>query len=97
MNPLYYNRKFIYALLSLIFATLTAILAKIGINAVDLNVAMAIRTSVILIMAWIIIFLGNMHYTISNILVLIFFNEKCDIKVLVGALLISIGALIMTL
>jgi transporter family protein len=51
----------IYALLSALFAALTAIFAKIGIKNVDTDLATAIRTLVILIMAWgIVLFRGNM-------------------------------------
>lgn len=46
----------IYALLSAFFAALTAILAKIGIKGIDSNLATAIRTVVILILAWVIVF-----------------------------------------
>lgn len=46
----------IYALLSALFASLTAILAKIGIKGVDSDVATAVRTGVILILAWGIVF-----------------------------------------
>ncbi len=50
----------IYALLSAFFAALTAIFAKIGINGVDTDLATAIRTVVILILAWgIAIFRGG--------------------------------------
>jgi transporter family protein len=42
----------IYALLSALFAALTAILAKVGIKGVDSDVATAIRTAVILVIAW---------------------------------------------
>lgn len=45
----------IYAVLSAIFASLTSILAKIGISGVESNLATAIRTGVVLIMAWIIV------------------------------------------
>lgn len=41
-----------YALLSAVFAALTAILAKIGVRGVDSNVATAIRTVVVLVFAW---------------------------------------------
>jgi len=52
----------IYAVLSAVFAALTAILAKIGIKNVNTNLATAIRTVVILIFAWgIVIFQGNIH------------------------------------
>ena len=43
---------FIFALLSAIFAALTAILAKVGIEGVNSNLATAIRTVVVVIMAW---------------------------------------------
>jgi transporter family protein len=46
----------IYALLSALFAALTAIFAKVGIKGVDTNLATAIRTVVILIIAWLIVF-----------------------------------------
>jgi bacterial/archaeal transporter family protein len=42
----------IYALLSAVFASLTAVLAKIGIKGVDSDLATAIRTAVILVIAW---------------------------------------------
>ncbi|MCL2519135.1 MAG: EamA family transporter [Oscillospiraceae bacterium] len=50
----------IYALLSAVFASFTAILAKIGINNVNSNLATAIRTLVVLILSWgIVAFTGN--------------------------------------
>lgn len=48
-----------FAVLSSIFAALTSILAKMGIEGVDSNLATAIRTSVVLIMAWGMVFLTN--------------------------------------
>ena len=52
----------IYALLSALFAALTAILAKIGIKGVDSNLATAIRTVVILVLAWgIVYFRGGLE------------------------------------
>lgn len=51
------NRWIIYAVLSAIFAAATSILAKIGISNVESNLATAIRTGVVLIMAWIIVFM----------------------------------------
>jgi bacterial/archaeal transporter family protein len=48
-----------WALLSAIFAALTAILAKIGVAGVDANVATAIRTSVIVIFTWAIVMVGS--------------------------------------
>jgi len=46
----------IYALLSAVFAALTAIFAKVGIKGVDTDLATAIRTVVILVLAWAIVF-----------------------------------------
>ena len=52
----------IYALLSAVFAALTAVLAKIGIRGVDSNLATALRTVVILILAWgIVYFRGGLE------------------------------------
>ncbi len=47
----------IYALLSAVFASLTSILAKVGITGVESNLGTAIRTGVVLIMAWMIVFM----------------------------------------
>jgi len=44
-----------YALLSAVFAALTAILAKVGVKGVDANVATAVRTVVILVLAWAVV------------------------------------------
>ena len=46
----------LYAILSAVFAALTSILAKIGIKGVDSNLATAIRTVVVLVLAWVIVF-----------------------------------------
>ena len=46
----------LYAVLSAVFAALTSILAKVGISNVESNLGTAIRTSVVLIMAWMIVF-----------------------------------------
>jgi len=52
------NKKWlIYAIFSAVFASLTAILAKIGINGVESNLGTAIRTFVVLLMAWLIVFI----------------------------------------
>jgi len=48
-----------YALLSAVFASLTAIFAKIGIRNIDSNLATAIRTGVILLITWGIVFFSN--------------------------------------
>ncbi len=50
---------FIFALLSAVFAALTSILAKVGIENVPSNLATAIRTVVVVIMAWGMVFLTN--------------------------------------
>ena len=57
----------IYAVLSAVFASLTSILAKVGIENVESNLATAIRTIVVLIMAWIIVFLQKKHGEVKNI------------------------------
>lgn len=58
---------FIFALLSAIFAALTSILAKIGIEGVNSNLATAIRTVVVVIMSWGMVFLTNAQGGITDI------------------------------
>ena len=58
---------FVFALLSAVFAALTSILAKIGIEGVNSNLATAIRTVVVVLMAWGIVFLTNAQGGISGI------------------------------
>jgi len=57
----------IYAFLSAIFAALTSILAKIGIQGLNSNLATAIRTIVVLIMAWAVVFVSGKQNEISGI------------------------------
>ncbi|HTH82776.1 MAG TPA: EamA family transporter [Mucilaginibacter sp.] len=57
----------IYALLSALFAALTAIFAKIGIKGVDTDLATAIRTVVIIILAWAIVFVKGSNNTIVSL------------------------------
>ena len=57
----------IFAILSAVFAAATSILAKIGIEGVDSNLATAIRTMVVLLMAWGMVFLTNAQGGISAI------------------------------
>ena len=57
----------VFALLSAIFAALTSILAKVGIEGVNSNLATAIRTGVVLLMAWGMVFLTNTQGGISGI------------------------------
>ena len=53
------NIWWIFAILSAVFAALTSILAKIGIEGVDSNLATAVRTIVVVIMAWAMVFITN--------------------------------------
>lgn len=57
----------IFALLSAIFAALTSILAKVGIDGVNSNLATAIRTVVVVVMAWGMVFLTNTQGGITDI------------------------------
>ncbi|WP_448697288.1 EamA family transporter [Mucilaginibacter sp. AW1-3] len=57
----------IYALLSAFFAALVAIFAKIGIKGVDSDLATAIRTVVIIVLAWSIVFFKGSAHTISSL------------------------------
>lgn len=58
---------FVFALLSAVFAALTSILAKVGIDGVNSNLATAIRTVVVVVMAWGMVFLTNTQSGISAI------------------------------
>lgn len=134
----------IFAILSAIFAALTSILAKVGIEGVNSNLATAIRTIVVVIMAWGMVFLTNtqgeissigkkswaflifsglatgaswlcyyralqlgeaskvvpidkMSVVITLILAFIFLHENFTTKSLIGAVLITIGTLMMIL
>ena len=58
---------FILALASSVFAALTSILAKIGIEGVSSNLATAIRTVVVLVMSWGMVFLTNAQTGIADI------------------------------
>ena len=58
---------FFFALLSAIFAAMTSILAKIGIDGVNSNLATAIRTVVVLIMAWGMVFLTDAQSGLADI------------------------------
>lgn len=57
----------IYAVLSAVFASLTAILGKIGIAGIDSNLGTAIRTTVVLVMAWLMVFLTGKQREIRKI------------------------------
>ena len=58
---------FVFALLSAVFAALTSILAKVGVNGVNSNLATAIRTAVVLVMAWGMVFLTNAQSGLAEI------------------------------
>ncbi len=134
----------ILALLSAVFAALTSILAKVGIDGVNSNLATAIRTMVVLAMAWGMVFITNsqggiaeiskkswlflilsglatgaswlcyyralqmgdvskvvpidkLSVVITLVLAFVFLQEKFTWKSGVGAVLITIGTLIMVL
>ena len=57
----------LFAFLSAFFAALTSILAKIALQDINSNLAVAIRTIVVLIMAWVIVFFTGKHNEIVNI------------------------------
>lgn len=135
---------FVFAILSAVFAALTSILAKVGIDGVNSNLATAIRTVVVLAMAWGMVFLTNAQSGISSItkkswlflilsglatgaswlcyykalqmgdaskvvpidklsvvitlvLAFVFLHEDFTAKSLVGAVLITVGTLVMVL
>ena len=58
---------FVFAFLSAVFAALTSILAKIGVDGVNSNLATAIRTLIVLVMAWGMVFLTNAQSGITEI------------------------------
>lgn len=57
----------LYAIGSAVFASLTSILGKIGISDINSNLGTAIRTIVVLVMAWIVVFVTRKQYTIKDI------------------------------
>ena len=132
----------VYALLSALFAALTAIFAKVGVKDVNSNLATAIRTSVILILTWGIVLFGQhvseirdvskntwlflilsgvatglswlfyfkaiqlgdvsrvapidkLSVVITIILAFIFLHEQVNLRVIIGALLITAGSVLM--
>lgn len=135
---------FVFALLSAVFAALTSILAKVGIEGVNSNLATALRTIVVLAMAWGMVFLTNaqggisaiskkswlflvlsglatgaswlcyykalqmgeaskvvpidkLSVVITLILAFVFLHESFTSKSVIGAVLITVGTLIMVL
>ena len=57
----------LFAILSAVFAALTSILAKIGIDGVNSNLATAIRTTVVLLMSWMLVFITNTFSGVTEI------------------------------
>lgn len=57
----------LFAILSAVFAALTSIFAKVGIDGVNSNLATAIRTCVVVLMSWIMVFLTNSQGGITEI------------------------------
>ncbi|MDY5242551.1 MAG: EamA family transporter [Eubacterium sp.] len=134
----------LFAVLSAVFAALTSILAKIGIENVDSNLATAVRTVVVVAMSWLMVFITNaqsgltniskkswiflilsglatgaswlcyykaiqmgevskvvpidkMSVVITLILAVVFLHEDFNAKSVIGAVLITVGTLIMVL
>ena len=78
-----------YALLSALFAALTAVFAKIGVKDVNSDLATAIRTSVILFITWGIVFAGNHRY--QRACLVIPYPVRCCYRSLVAVLLQGIA------
>lgn len=134
----------LFAVLSAVFAALTSILAKIGIDNVDSNLATAVRTVVVVAMSWLMVFITNAQSGLSNIskkswiflilsglatgaswlcyykaiqmgevskvvpidkmsvvitliLAVVFLHEDFNAKSIIGAVLITVGTLVMVL
>lgn len=134
----------LFAVLSAVFAALTSILAKIGIENVDSNLATAVRTVVVVAMSWLMVFVTNaqsgltniskkswiflilsglatgaswlcyykaiqmgevskvvpidkMSVVITLILAVVFLHENFNTKSIIGAVLITVGTLVMVL
>ena len=67
-NPESQNRSWLfYAVLSAVFASLTAILGKIGITGINSNLGTAIRTAVVLVMAWLMVFITGKQHQVKKI------------------------------
>lgn len=57
----------IYAVLSVVFASLTTILGKVGISHIDSHLGTAIRTSVVLVMAWVVVFATHTQSCVKEV------------------------------
>ena len=92
---------FLYAAGSAFFASLTAILGKIGITGVESNLGTAIRTCVVLVMAWVMVFVtgkqGEVKKTGRKELAFFVFGEKLGKKEAAGLALLTAGTVAMAL
>lgn len=61
------NRWFLYAASSAVFASLTSILGKVGVSGVESNLGTAIRTAVVLLMAWLMVFVTGKQDAVKKI------------------------------
>jgi len=61
------SKWILYAILGAVFAALTSILAKMGIDGVESNLGTAIRTGVVLIMSWAIVFMKGKQHQVSKV------------------------------
>lgn len=61
------NHWFLYAVGSAVFASLTSILGKVGISGVESNLGTAIRTGVVLVMAWLMVYVTGKQHTVKEI------------------------------
>ncbi|MEY8392289.1 EamA family transporter [Lachnospiraceae bacterium] len=61
------NNWFLYATGSAVFASLTSILGKVGINGIKSNLGTAIRTGVVLVMAWLMVYVKGVQYEVRKI------------------------------
>ena len=94
-----------FALLSAVFAALTSIFAKIGIEGVNSNLATAIRTAVVLVLAWGIVFATGAHHGISSIgtrswifrILSGVLHEKVTWTTVLGGALITAGTFVLIL
>ncbi|WP_308603154.1 hypothetical protein [uncultured Fibrobacter sp.] len=80
----------LFAILSALFAALTSILAKVGIESVNSNLATAIRTLVV-------VAIDKMSVVLTLVLAFIFLHEEFTVKSAVGSCLITAGTLMMVI
>lgn len=83
----------VYALLSSIFASLTAILIKIGLKDINSNLATAIRTIIILFMSWIIVFYTNKVNSINTLETLKNINNETLIFIILSGVATGLSCL----